>query len=398
MTAGALSRLTNALSIVLPSPLETSLLQACLWSGEPARRAWASHRERAGDLRRMLARDRRGVKKLAPLLLGSVTRSGLEADDTLLTVLRTAHLRASLRSRTVLGIARDVLRTLATDGVPHAVLDGLALAETVYGDPALRHCAAVELLVRAADLPRAVRRVSELSTTLSSADDPASTDLRILRHASGLPLVLRSRLVLQRDHALSAEGLLAASRAARVAEVAAQVLSPADGLLDACLRGFFDSGRAGLVWVPDPWRVLHGSADLDWSVLLERAREGNLALPLLVVLGYLAERLEAPIPLPVLDHLRDAASRDPVRGEKALSVAVAPSAARVLALRGGWGSALTIVKWALLPSPAYVRAIYQPSRTWHLPFYYFLRHLRIARRGLGALRRRVSPVGIRPRP
>jgi hypothetical protein len=208
--------------------------------------------------------------------------------------------------------------------------------------------------------------------------------------------VLRSSLVLQRDHALSVDALLAASRPARVAEVAARVLSPADALLHVCLRGFFDSGGAGLVWVPDAWHVLHGSADPDWSALLERAREGNLALPLLVVLGYLAERLEAPIPLPVLDHLRDAASRaDSVRREKALSVAVAPRAARMLALRSGWGPALTIVKWAILPSPAYVRAIYQPSRTWHLPFCYFYRPLRIARRGLAALRRQVSPIGSR---
>jgi hypothetical protein len=119
---------------------------------------------------------------------------------------------------------------------------------------------------------------------------------------------------------------------------------------------------------------------------------------LLVVLGYLADRLEAPIPLPVLDHLRDAAARaDPVRGEKALSVALAPRAARVLTLRSGWGPALTIVKWAILPSPAYLRAIHQPSRTWHLPFYYFYRPLRIARRGLAALRRRVSPIGSRQR-
>lgn len=124
--------------------------------------------------------------------------------------------------------------------------------------------------------------------------------------------------------------------------------------------------------------------------MLEWAHEGNLDLPSLVTLGYLAERLEAPIPPAVLNRLGDAASRaDPITGEKAMSVALtAPGApARLLAMSGGWGPRLTVARWMILPSRGYLRAIYQISRAWQVPFYYLFRPLRFAARCLAALGR-----------
>ena len=385
----ARSHLTRALSIVLPSRVETSLLRACLWTGEPARQAWATYRERAGDLRTLLAKDRRGAKKLMPLLFKAIQRNGLDADESLLTVVRTAYLRARLRSKTVHRIFHDVLRALASDRIEHVVLDGAALAGPVYGDPALRHCAAIEVLLRTEDASRAASRLASVGCTPEDIGSVPDADPRVLSHASGLPIELRSSLLRKRDHPIILDDLLAASLSESVAGVPTRVLSLPDSLLDVCLRGFFRSGSAGLGWIPDGWHVLLRSPDLDWDLLLKRVHEAHLALPLLTTLGYLAGEIRAPIPTSVLDDLRDAAAQsDSVRVEKALGAAVAGGAgsvARLLAIREGWGLRLAVARWMAFPSRRYVRSIYQVAHPWQVPLYYLYRPLRFVARRLWTL-------------
>jgi hypothetical protein len=387
----ALAHLTRALSIVLPTPVETSLLQACLWTREPARQAWVTYRECAGDLRTSLVKDRRGLKKLMPLLCGAVERHGLDADESLLTLVRTAYLRAGLRSKTVHRILHDVLHALTTDRISHVVLDGAALAEPVYGDPALRHCATIELLLRAEDVPRAASRLAPLGCTPEGIDGASRLDPLVLSHESGLPIELRSSLLLKRDHPIPLDGLLAASLTETIAGILTRVLSPSDRLLDVCLRGFFSSGRVGLGWVPDGWHVLNRFADLDWNLVLKRAHEGQLTLPLLTTLGYLSEGLHAPIPVSVMDHLRNAAMQaDPVRGERVLGAAVAGNpgfATRLLGIGGGWGPRLAVARWMAFPSRSYVRSIYEVAHPWQMPFYYLYRPIRFVARRLSALGR-----------
>ena len=384
MSASRLRRLIPALSIVLPTAVETSFLRACLGSGAPARQAWASYRERAGDLRTVLVKDRRGLKKLMPLLLRAVERNELDADASLLTMLRTARLRATLRSQTVRRIVEDVLRALTSDGIPYVVLDGVALVEVAYADPALRHCSTIDLLMRPGDRFRAIGSLSALTTP--SGLTTAEAEPITLHHGSRLPVELRSQIAPKRDHPIPLDSLFTASITATIAGIVTRVLSPPDRLLDICVRAFFRSGAAGLGWVPDAWHVLHRSTDLDWDVLLERSRVGNLALPLLIPLRFLATQLDAPVPAAVLDQLWQAAAQtEPIRVERALGAAVAGTPEfprRLLAIDGGWGPRFAVAKWMVLPSPGYLRAHYQVKHAWQLPFYYLYRPLRfVVRRG-----------------
>jgi hypothetical protein len=377
MSVSRFRRLLPALSIVLPTPVETSFLRACLGSGAPARQAWVSYRERVGDLRTVLVKDRRGLKKLMPLLLRAVEQDGLDADPSLLTVLRTAHLRATLRSKTVRHIVEDVLRALTKDGIPHVILDGVALVEVAYADPAFRHCSTIDLLMRGGDRFRAMHSLAALTI---AGPVVAEAEPITLRHDSGLPVELRSQLVLQRDHPIPLDGLLAASTTVTIGEIVTRVLSPPDRLLDICLRAFFRRGTAGLGWVPDAWHLLHRSTDLDWDTLLDRSRAGNLALPLLIPLRYLAAQLDAPVPAAVLEQLWQAAAEaEPIRVERALGAAVGGTPnfpRRLLAIDGGWGSRFAVAKWLALPSRDYLRANYALKHAWQLPFYYLYRPLR----------------------
>ena len=70
--------------------------------------------------------------------------------------------KANVMRNAVLGreLAR-VLTLLADEGVPAAPLKGLGLAESLYGDPDLRTCADLDILVSRSDVGRAVELLRE---------------------------------------------------------------------------------------------------------------------------------------------------------------------------------------------------------------------------------------------
>lgn len=379
--------LSHALSVILPRPEQTWLLRACLYSGESGRRAWEVYQRLAGDLKKALLKDTQGIKTLAPLLLSALQRNEAVVEAALLTHFRTAHLREELRSKTYRRILRDVLSALKTEGVSHIVCKGSALADTVYADPALRHCHDIDILfLTDDDLFRAAPLLPSMGFASSwEVRDPEATPTTLI-HESGLPLLLHRRPFRIPQYSLPLEDLWRRSQIQPVVGIPTRILSPADNLLQVCIQAASCSGsRESLRWIPDAWNIIARYPNLDWAVLLECAIQSRLALPLSVTLGYLAEELNAPIPPAVLDRLHAAASEtDATRGETALSAALAGmrlDLKRLLCIGGGWHPRALIVKWIVFPSPSYLRSAYHVNRSWVLPFYYAYRPLRyLARR------------------
>lgn len=377
--------LAETLAYVLPTPDQTLLLRACLQSGTAGREAWRVWRARAGEPKQVLREDGGGVRRLPPLLFAALRRNGIvEPDGALTTLLRTAYLREELRNATFFRIFGQVVSALAAADIPAIVLRGAALGGTVYGDPALRHAHDVDLLLRRADLARAAPALSSLGFRPydGSIGPPADVGLA---HPSGLPLVLHSYpFRLPYGNALLAE-LWARSRIEPVAGAAARLLAPADALLHVCGHAASAPGRAPLLWACDAWHLIERRPDLDWHVLVESARRGHLALPLSIMLRYLAVELEAPIPATVLRRIDAAAEADALGREAALFAARTWGGrtfrsmlrdARGLRARG------LILKWMLLPSPAYLRALGNVRRPELLPLYYLYRPLRYGARRL----------------
>jgi hypothetical protein len=377
--------LSDALSLILPSPEQTWFLRALLLSGEPARQAWDRYRTRMGDPRKAIKRDRGGIKTLAPLLDAALRRNGIVADDALLTSLRTASLREELRSRSYRRIVRSALSALAAGGVRHAVVGEAALAETVYDGPALRHCHKIDLLLPGDDVNRAAPLLLPAGFDPPAGGLSPRPDHLAIRHGSGLPLELHSRLPGDRHRAVSPDELWTRSQPATIAGLPTRVLSPADNLLHACALAPMSSGRESLVWVSDAWHLITRCPDLDWEVLLECTTRSRLALPLSVTIAYLAGALDAPVPPAVVDRARAAgAQADTPLAEALLSAAVLSTPAlltRLARLGGGWRPRVAVVKWILFPSPGYVRSIFRVTHPWLLPAYYVYRPLRyVARR------------------
>lgn len=379
--------LSNALSVLLPRPEQTWLLRACLYSGEPGRRAWEVYRRLAGDLKKALLKDTQGIKTLAPTLLGALQRNKAIVEAALLTHFRAAYLREELRSKIFRRILRDVLSALTIEGVSYLACKGSVLADTVYADPALRHCHDIDILfLTEDDLFRAASLFPSMGFVSSwEACDPEVRPITLI-HESGLPLLLHRRPFRIPQYSVPLEDLWQRSRIQPVVGIPTRILSPADNLLQVCIQAASCSGsRESLRWIPDAWNIMARYPNLDWEVVLGCATQSHLALPLSVTLGYLAEELNAPIPPAVMDRLYAVASQtDATMGETALAAALAgtrPDLKRLIRVVGGWRPWALILKWIVFPSPSYLRSAYHVNRSWLLPFYYVYRPLRyLARR------------------
>jgi hypothetical protein len=352
------------------------LLRACLCSGESGRRGWELYRTQVDDPVHALLKSTRGLKTLVPLLLVALRRNDVAVDAALLTHFRVAYVREELRSNIYRRILRDVLSVLNAHNVSYIVCKGAALADTVYADPALRHCHDIDiLLLTDDDLMRAASLLPPMGFSRSGeAEDPETRSATWI-HDSELPLLLHRRLFRVPQYDVPVEHLWGRRRTQSIAGVPTHVLSPADNLLHVCIQAAScPSNRESLRWVSDAWNLVARYPNLDWQVVAESAVQSRLALPLSVTLDYLAEELNAPVPPAILDRLWDAASHtDAMRRETALSAALAGARLDLeclIRIGGGWRSRALIIKWILCPSPNYLRSVYHVNRSWLLVFYY----------------------------
>ncbi|MDQ6888013.1 MAG: nucleotidyltransferase family protein, partial [Gemmatimonadota bacterium] len=309
--SGRRSALATALTVMLPSREMTWLLRAALLDGSDARDSWREWRALTGDVKAAMADDSLPLKRMLPLLFASLRRAGADVDMSLVPYLRLAYAREQMRSATYLRILRDMLSALDREAVPAIALRGAALSVASYAEPALRHCHDIDLLIPPDDLERAASALERLGLARSDGEpDRDATGIR-LRHSSGLPIELHSRLFDSAFYYLPAGDAWARALPQRVAGIAMTILSPADMLLHI---GGHASGTCvprSPRWVCDAWHVIQRHPELDWTTFTTAAERSRLTLPLAVMLRYLADDLRAPIPAGALDRLEDMARRAP---------------------------------------------------------------------------------------
>jgi len=368
---------SDILSVLLPTSRQTSFLRACLYSGDAGREAseaWLCQ----GDATKDDLKDE-GVKSLLPLLFSACQRNKVEVDTEFLTLLRTASLREELRTKTYRRICQNVLSTLTAAGMPIIALKGAVLAETVYDHPALRHSHDIDILLGENDPSRALSLLSSLGfAPLRPAGDPEWQNIQFI-HQSGLPLALHHHPFHVPLHNAAQADMWARSQTQVVADVPVRTLSPADALLHLCGHASYCPSRTSLRWVCDAWFLIERYPSLDWDILLDCVVRSRLALPLSVMLGYVAEELRAPIPATFLDRLRTAASQsNTIERELALWGVRAGGRIRfknLVRMPHDWRTRAFVLKWLFLPSPAYLRSVRQIPRAWPLAFFYAYRPL-----------------------
>jgi hypothetical protein len=276
-----------------------------------------------------------------------------------MTHLRTAYLRDELRSKAYRAVCSEAIGVLGGAGVRAVVLRGFALAETVYPEPVLRHCHDLDLWVTEHDLPCAGDALAASGYARVRPGGTAARSL-VLRHRSGVDVQLHTALCRLGYYEPPLDEMRERTRPCEVAGTPAWELSPADALLHVCGHAAESGSRENLCWAADAWFLITRSADLDWGLVADCALRGRLALPVALMLSYLAGELEAPVPPAVLERLNVAAAQaDTVAREVALLGAhcgTRGSLRSLVCAASGWGDKAFVLRWALFPSPGYVRS------------------------------------------
>lgn len=358
MIAG--SARTAVLGAILPTDEQTWVLRACLQRGEQCRDAWRVLEGLTDNTKAAMADDRWSVKRLLPALYVALRQSDAVVDPALLPYLRLAYVREQMRATTYRRVCCDVLALLAEAGIPVVLLRGAALAATVYGDPALRHCHDIALLLQQGDVARAADalRRNGLTPQKPGFAGPAA----LLRHETSLPVELHTRVFSVPLYSLPWSELWPRTDEVKIAGTPTNVLAPADALLHVCGHMAYSSSRDSLRWVGDAWHLIRVNQNLDWDSLCATAERARLTIPLAVALRYLSEALSAPIPERALQRLHASAMRaPPVERDVALSGARSGAYAELgMFLRrvsGGWRMRALAILWLLGPSREYVRDV-----------------------------------------
>ncbi len=294
--------LSDALSAILPTLDQTMLLRACLWTGEASREAWMNWQNDVFDAKQVFKENKK-IKELLPLLYHALEQNKADVSESLRPYLRTAYVHEELRSRTYRHILKETISTLINSGIPFLLLEGASLAESIYGNWALRHCNDINLLLRKADLLQAMNVLStQRNFHVSGARRNSEANHFILKHTSGLPVHLSHLLFEDSYHYLSDE-IWKHAEQITMDGIAISILCTSDCLINILGRAFFSASNSWQ-WICDAYYLfLKRGAQLNWDFLFQRIIENHLVLPFWVMFNYLATELKGEIPSFFLQRL-----------------------------------------------------------------------------------------------
>jgi hypothetical protein len=203
----------------------------------------------------------------------------------------------------------QVCMALREAGVVALPVKGVVLAETLYGNLALRPTADLDVLVRPGDLP-AARNVLRAAGYAHRAE-PTCAELHhpyhdppYLRYHAGIDICLELHWALwaARFFHLGAEQLWQRSVAGQLRGAEMRLLSPEDTLLHLAIHRSRSPLRLRFLCDVAELLQLHG-ATLDWQYVLRQTRAAGARTALFYALALPAELLDAPLAPGILAEL-----------------------------------------------------------------------------------------------
>ncbi len=200
----------------------------------------------------------------------------------------------------------NALRQAGVEGIP---VKGVVLAETVYGNLALRPMADLDVLVRPSDLPaaRAVLRSLGYSHRVQPLFEElhhSFHDPQYFRQASGGQICLELHWALWAAHFfdLKVEALWKRAVPAQVQGTKVRILSPEDSLLHLAIHRSRAPLRLRVICDFAQFLRRH-SATLDWDAVVYRARAAGACTSMYFCLALARDLLGAPLPDGILSRL-----------------------------------------------------------------------------------------------
>jgi hypothetical protein len=200
-----------------------------------------------------------------------------------------------------------VLAAFDEAGIPVITLKGTVLAEVLYGNPALRSVADMDVLVHAADMPRARRLLAELG--YQRLDMPPGWEHPFHENpyykAGRFPLIIELHWDLDDRRLVTTPEEQIWRRAERLEleGVSTLVLSPEDRLLFLSDH-LSKQGNQLLKFLADVAELLRKyEHSLDWDYVMQSAQAWQMATVICWALRHARGLLQAPVPEAALARL-----------------------------------------------------------------------------------------------
>jgi Uncharacterised nucleotidyltransferase len=267
---------------------------------------------------------------VSSLLFQNVQLFGCDVNADARHLLRQSYVRASFRNRAHFDAMAELIERFHAAGIEIVLLKGAALASRLYRDPALRPFADIDLLVRENEIDRAKDIL--LASNYQVAPELLSESFNRKYHVN-LPFVRRDeRPVHVELHwklsdpfssvAFDYEALLARAQNVEVGGWKARALSLEDDFVYLAThldkhgyanRAIVDLANASefsldelsgdrLIWFTDLHELI-SAGQLDWAIVIERARAAHASNALAVSLRLLRNLLGTDVPAHVLTEL-----------------------------------------------------------------------------------------------
>lgn len=336
---------------------------------------------------------------LLPLLYWHGTRGiGLDFPPEVAQRLEERFRANVARSLLMVQALFKIVDLLGSCGIPAVPFKGPALAESLYGDVALRECVDLDILLRVRDVPQAIRTLVSAGYDAPAKLTPAQQNALVATQyecgflsPAGILVELQWRIVPRYfSLALPEEQYWSRMQSLTICGREMKSLSGEDLLLLLSFHG----GKHGwekLIWVADVGELVASRPHLDWAYVLDHARRtGGLRMVLLGLV--LANRLLGTAMPSALDpalareravaRIADSVYGNLVSGE---CPGYAKSQLYLLRVRERWRDRLRyVVRFTFTATPMEWEMIGFPPRLFFL--YRFLRVLRGLRKALSLAR------------
>jgi len=290
-----------------PTAEQASILQAALGDASVAPAAWRDWLAGGGDIEALDDASNRLLGLVYRNLRTATGANGL--DPRLAGIYRHNWSANQLR----LHEALPLLRRLAGEGEPAMLFKGAALLHLLPGGHGIRPMGDVDVLVRPHQVDTAVDALNDAGFL-----GPGDARLALLRrHGHAAHFTLRGLTTVDLHwHSLHGpvddSALFADASTMELAGTPVLLPRPEDTVVHVCAHAMSvqPMDRHRVRWLADLALLVGAHAELDWGVVIARAREGQVAPAVADALRTARNAVELPVPEWVLSELTDTPLRE----------------------------------------------------------------------------------------
>jgi hypothetical protein len=289
----------------LPSREQERLLRAALWRGEDALEAWHEWKSQV-DIGCVDA----GSERLLPLVYRNL--GFRESLDPVMEKLRASYLRTWYANQLSFEATAPVVDAFQRAGIRTMFLKGAALTLMYYRDHGVRPMEDVDAMIPAGRVAEAAQLLGDTGWTSQPPRQPsqftAASQWFIhswnFRNKGQQQIDLHWHLSPECCSAQADADFWGSAGQCEFKQRRVWTLAPADQLLHVCVHGAEWFLTPSVRWVADAVIILSGADTvIDWNRFVELAARHRLIRPVEQTLGYLHQRMRAPVPAWVLQSL-----------------------------------------------------------------------------------------------